>query len=141
MGVYDRLNQILPGHPEKLFLLIGINDVSHDLSADSIANMITTTVERIQRESPETKLYLQSLLPINESFGRYKALTGKTEMIPTINKKLEVIAKERHINFINLFPLFTEKDKSILRADLTGDGLHLNEEGYKIWVKELKREL
>lgn len=141
MGVYDRLNLILPGHPEKIFLLIGINDVSHDLSADSIAKMITTTIERIQHESPETKLYLQSLLPINESFGRYKALAGKTEMIPVINRKLEVIAREHHINFIDLFPLFTEKGKSVLRTELTGDGLHLNEDGYKIWVKELKKEL
>lgn len=40
MGVYDRLHQILPGHPAKLFLLIGINDVSHDLSADSVVTLI-----------------------------------------------------------------------------------------------------
>ncbi len=30
MGIYDRLHQILPGHPAKLFLLIGVNDISHD---------------------------------------------------------------------------------------------------------------
>ncbi|MGG6496350.1 UNVERIFIED_CONTAM: esterase, partial [Bacteroidetes bacterium 56_B9] len=29
MGIYDRLHQILPGHPAKLFLLIGVNDISH----------------------------------------------------------------------------------------------------------------
>ena len=33
MGVYDRLHQILPGQPAKLFLLIGVNDVSPDLTA------------------------------------------------------------------------------------------------------------
>lgn len=141
MGIYDRLHQILPGHPSKLFLLIGVNDISHDLSADSITGMIRLTVERIQRESPETKLYLQSLLPINESFGRYKKLTGKTAMIPEINIRLEALAKEKGINYINLYPLFTEKGTNVLRADLTTDGLHLNEEGYKIWVKKLKKEI
>ena len=77
--MYDRLHQILLGQPAKLFLLIGVNDVSHDLTADSIAGMIRMTVERIRKESPDTRLYLQSLLPINESFGRYKRLAGKSD--------------------------------------------------------------
>ncbi len=141
MGVYDRLHQILPGRPAKLFLLIGVNDISHDLTADSIVSLICMTVDRIQKESPDTKLYLQSLLPINESFGRYKRLTGKTAMIPEINRQLEALAKEKRISFINLFPLFTEKGTDTLRADLTNDGLHLKEEGYKIWVKAIKKKM
>ena len=141
MGVYDRLHQILPGHPAKLFLLIGVNDVSHDLTTDTIVGMIRVTVERIQKESPDTKLYLQSLLPINESFGRYKRLAGKTNMIPEINKELEELAKEKGLTYINLFPLFTEKGRNVLRAELTTDGLHLKEEGYKIWVKAIRKKI
>lgn len=141
MGIYDRLHQILPGQPAKLFLLAGVNDISHDLTADSIVSMIRMTVERIQRESPDTKLYLQSLLPFNESFGRYKKLTGKTNMVPEINAKLAALAKEHQITFINLFPLFTEKGTNVLRSELTSDGLHLNEEGYEIWVKALKKRI
>ena len=139
MGVYERLHQILPGHPKKLFLMIGINDVSHNLTADSIAGMIRLTVERIQRESPETELHLQSLLPINESFGRYKLLTGKTDLVPEINTRLKALAQEKKIDFIDLFPLFAEGNTNVLRKDLTTDGLHLNEEGYKIWAKALKK--
>jgi len=138
MGIYDRLHQILPGKPKKLFLLTGVNDVSHNLSSDSIVGMIGLVIKRIMTESPETKIYLQSLLPINESFGRYSKLTGKTDMIPEINSKLQLLAKEKKITFIDLFPLFTEKGTNILRKDITGDGLHLKEEGYKIWVKKLK---
>ena len=141
MGVYDRLHQILPGHPAKLFLLIGVNDVSHDLTTDTIVGMIRVTVERIQKESPDTKLYLQSLLPINESFGRYKRLAGKTNMIPEINKQLEELAKEKGLTYINLFPLFTEKGSNVLRAELTTDGLHLKEEGYKIWGKAIRKKI
>ena len=141
MGVYDRLHQILPGHPAKLFLLIGVNDVSHDLTTDTIVGMIRVTVERIRKESPDTKLYLQSLLPINESFGRYKRLAGKTNMIPEINKQLEELAKEKGLTYINLFPLFTEKGSNVLRAELTTDGLNLLVEGYKIWVKAIRKKI
>ena len=141
MGIYDRLHQILPGHPAKLFLLIGVNDISHNLTSDSIVSMIRTTVERIQKESPDTKFYLQSLLPFNESFGRYKSLTGKTDMVPEVNLRLEALAKEKNIAYIDLFPLFTEKGTNVLRSELTNDGLHLNEDGYKIWVKSIKKKI
>lgn len=118
-----------------------MNDVSHDLTTDTIVGMIRVTVERIRKESPDTKLYLQSLLPINESFGRYKRLAGKTNMIPEINKQLEELAKEKGLTYINLFPLFTEKGSNVLRAELTTDGLHLKEEGYKIWVKAIRKKI
>ena len=141
MGVYDRLHQILPGKPAKIFLLIGVNDVSHDLSTDSIVYRIDQTLARIQKESPETKVYLQSLLPINESFNRYKRLTNKTYQIPEINARLETLAKEKKITFINLYPLFTEKGTNVLKKELTYDGLHLNDEGYKVWVDAIKKKM
>ncbi|MCD8080901.1 MAG: serine hydrolase [Bacteroides sp.] len=138
LGIYDRLYQILPGKPQKLFLLVGANDVSHDLSTDSIVSLITQVVDKISSGSPETQLYLQSLLPINESFGRYKRLTGKTSQFPEINQRLEALAAQRSITFVNLYPLFTEPGTDILRKELTNDGLHLTEEGYRIWSKALK---
>lgn len=139
MGIYDRLFQILSGAPEKLFLMTGVNDVSHNLSADSVVTLIAQVIEKIQCESPRTKLYLQSLLPINESFGRYKTMTGKTNLIPEINGKLKVLAKEKGIPFVDLFPLFTEKGGNVMRKELTTDGLHLTEEGYRIWSKALRK--
>lgn len=141
MGIYDRLDQILPGKPQKIFLLTGANDVSHDMSTDSLVTLMDLLVNEIQTKSPETKLYLQSLLPINESFGRYKKLNGKTNQIPEINAKLKELAKKRNITFIDLFPLFTEKNTNILREKITTDGLHINAEGYEIWEKELKKHL
>ena len=96
-GIENRLHQILPGHPKKIFLLTGTNDVSHDLSTDSIISLMRHCITRIQEQSPQTKIYLQSLLPINESFGRYKRLVGKTEQFPEINAKLEELAKSEAV--------------------------------------------
>ena len=140
-GVYDRLYQILPYHPAKIFLMIGINDVSHNLSTDSITQLVQRIVEKVRTDSPQTKLYLQSLLPINESFGRYSRLKGKTAQIPQINDRLRSMAKNKKIAFIDLFTKFCDKNSLSLRADLSTDGLHLQESGYKIWVKALKGQL
>ncbi|MDR2621581.1 MAG: serine hydrolase [Dysgonamonadaceae bacterium] len=138
LGIYDRLYQILPGKPKKIFLQTGANDVSHDLPADSIVERIAMIVDEIRKKSPGTKLYLQGSLPINESFNRYRKLTGKTHVFPGLSKRLSELAASRGIVFINLFPLFTQQGTNILRKDLTNDGLHLTEKGYEIWVKAIQ---
>ncbi|MCQ2237639.1 MAG: serine hydrolase [Bacteroidaceae bacterium] len=136
-GINSRLNQVLEGHPDRLFLMAGINDVSHQLSTDEIVSQLAALVDRILRESPQTRLVLQSLLPINESFGRYSRLTGKTDQIPQINERLQQLAQQRGIPYVNLFPLFCENGTTVLRSELTTDGLHLNKKGYDIWCKAL----
>ncbi|MBR0314458.1 MAG: alkaline phosphatase [Bacteroidales bacterium] len=147
-GIDARLDQILPGHPKTIFFLTGANDVSHNLTADSIANGIINVVRRIKKESPKTKIYLQSLLPINESFKRYRLLTGKTAMFSEINAKLEKMAKEEKVTFINLYPLMLTNgpadlalpaSEQVLRPEITRDGLHITQEGYKIWADAIRK--
>jgi len=57
--------------------------------------------------------------------------------MPELNKGLKELAASRNIVFINLFPLFNQQGTNVLREDLTTDGLHLKENGYKIWVKAI----
>jgi CubicO group peptidase (beta-lactamase class C family)/lysophospholipase L1-like esterase len=137
LGIYDRLYQILPAKPKKIFLQTGANDVSHDLPVDSIVQRIALIIDKIRKESPETKLYLQGSLPINESFNRYRKLAGKTDLFPELSHRLSELAAARNITFINLFPLFTQQGTNMLRKELTSDGLHLNAKGYEIWSKTL----
>ena len=131
-GIRERLASVTDGKPAKIFLLCGANDVSHDLSADSIATAIEDLVVRIQTASPNTKIYLQSLLPINNSFGRYRKMASKEQTIRDINALLEPMAARRGITWINLHPHFCDEDGN-LRTDLTNDGLHLLGPGYRIW--------
>lgn len=147
-GINDRLDPILEGKPAKLFFLCGTNDISHNLSADSIANGVMSVVKRVKAASPKTKIYLQSLLPFNESFNRYKLLTGKTAMVSEINAKLAKMAKEEKVEFVNLYPLFLENgaedlkkpaSEQVLSKSITRDGLHLTQDGYKIWIEAIRK--
>lgn len=134
--IAGRAASVIAGKPAKIFLLTGANDVSHNLTADSIAGDVLKLVDRILMETPSTKLYLQSLLPVNNSFGRYKLMFGKEQTIRDINKLLEKGAAERGIPFIDIHTLMCDADGN-LRADLTNDGLHLLGPGYLIWKEAL----
>lgn len=131
-GIDERLSAVTKGHPAKIFLMSGANDVSHDLSADSIATAIDNLIGRIQAETPSTRIYLQSMLPINNSFGRYRLMAGKEQVIRDINVRLREIAKRRGIPYIDINSALSDADGN-LRADLTNDGLHLLGPAYLIW--------
>ena len=42
------------------------------------------------------------------------------------------MAAETGADYLDLYPLFVNGD-GYLRADLTSDGLHLNQDGYMVW--------
>lgn len=136
-GIEDRLDPIVNGHPAKIFLMIGVNDVGHDLSADSIATATIALIDHIRRESPSTQLYVQSILPINIKYGRYKNLEGKDQVIRDVNAIVEPAAIERGATWINLYPSFADQDGH-LRDDLTNDGLHLIGSAYVLWGQLLQ---
>ena len=121
--------------------MIGVNDVSHNATKDSIIGNIEKIVVKVRRQSPQTEVYLQSMLPINESTGVYSRLKGKTDMIPKLNADLQRLAKTYAVKYIDLFPLFKEDGSNALRMELTSDGLHLKEKGYKIWSDALRKTL
>lgn len=86
MGVYERLNSILKGKPAKIFLLIGINDVSRGTSADTIVNQIARITRKIKEDSPKTKLYLQSILPVTDYYKLFGSHTKHWKIIGRLIK-------------------------------------------------------
>lgn len=135
-GIDLRLDRVIAGHPAKIFFLCGVNDVSHDLTADSIASAVAAIAQKIRTETPQTKLYVQSLLPINNSFNRYKKLAGKEQTIRDINTLLKPMVEQMGATWIDLYPHFADEDGN-LRKELTNDGLHLLGDGYLIWREQL----
>ena len=136
-GVLARLDEITDAKPAKLFLMIGINDISQNYKNDYLCKNFERITQRIQNDSPETIIYIQSLLPVNNAFGRYKKLINKEKQIEQLNKQLKSFCKRENIQFVNLYPLFLQK-KRTLNPAYTTDGLHLNEAGYQVWVKAIK---
>ena len=128
-GVRERLDPIVAGHPAKIFLMIGVNDVSHNLTADSIAGAIVSLADEIIARTPGTRLYVESCLPINNKFGVYKRLAGKEEVVREINARLAAELKKRPVTFIDSYSRFADSEGN-LRAELTNDGLHLMGPGY-----------
>jgi len=138
-GVFARLDAILPGKPKKIFLMIGVNDLEHGASPDSTVIGIIRIADRIASKSPKTILFIQSLLPVNDQFGKFPKHTDKGGAIIEINDKLKLFCKNRKLTYIDLYSSFKNKDDEKLNPKYTNDGLHLMGEGYLLWKQLISR--
>lgn len=135
-GVLERLDEVTGGKPAKVFILIGINDISRNIPDSIIARNYRRIVQRIRQESPDTQIYFQTLLPVNNEFTQFKNHYNKDEHILWLNEQIRALGKQEHIQVIDLHPHFLNEEKK-LDSSYTLDGLHLNAEGYKVWAKIL----
>lgn len=131
-GVYARLNPILKGNPASIFLLIGINDLGRGIPVEMIANKYEQIIQKISRDSPGTRLVVQTVLPINEKTIPYAYMKGKTSGILALNDHIRKLASKYNLLLLDLFEVFVEKDDQ-LPESMCVDGLHLNGNGYSHW--------
>ena len=139
VGMTERLYQITPYRPKAIFLMAGINDMVGNTSYEQVAQHVIALIEAIRTQAPETQLFVQSILPIDETDGRWRTLAGRTDDIPFANMLIKAYCETHGITFIDIFHRMTRGRSNQLRAELSGDGLHLTEQGYRVWAFELMR--
>jgi lysophospholipase L1-like esterase len=135
-GILERLDEVTEGKPAKIFILIGINDIARNIPDSVILDNYRRMIQRIKTESPKTKIYFNTLLPVNNTFPA-KGQFNKDEHVLYINEKLKKMEKTEGIAVIDIHPHFLDADKR-LDKQYTYDGLHLNAAGYKLWASILK---
>jgi len=131
-GVLYRLKELVNRKPAKIFLLIGTNDLARAISADSLLVNMMLIADYVKQESPSTHLYVQSILPVNKSFGKFGGHTKNDEQIRLVNKQLKEKAIKKGYIYVDLYTSFAD-EKGNLKEQFTNDGLHLNGEAYLLW--------
>ena len=133
-GVLARIDEITYFRPKAVFLLIGINDLwnnnsPNNPSAEYIANNIIQIAQVINAETPKTKIYIQTVLPIEKE--QYKSSILK------VNEIIKANEKENPYQIVDLYSIFVNEN-GLIKKDLSTDGVHLNEKGYDAWVDFIK---
>lgn len=135
-GVLERLDEVIEGKPAKVFILIGINDISRNIPDSIILRNYRTMIARIKAGSPKTKIYFHTLMPVNNEFTQFKNHYNKDEHILFVNEALRKMAAAEKITIVDLYPHFLNADKK-MDKQYTVDGLHLNAAGYAVWKNVL----
>ena len=91
-----------------------------------------TTYTLLHEKLPNTKLYLQTLLPTARDFIN--------EKIDIVNASIRIHQSDGTYPLIDLKPHFATDD-GLINTSLTYDGTHLNSKGYLLWSELIMKYL
>lgn len=133
-GVLHRLDDITKAKPNKIFLMIGINDLRTNQKVSGIVKNYSEILKSIHEQTPNTEVYIQSVLPVNnEIIGK----VVNNDDVLKLNDHLRKFANEYNYKYIDLYSKVSTGNQ--LKSQLTIDGIHLKGEGYKIWKENIKK--
>lgn len=120
-------------NPSKLFLLIGTNDMAYQYPKDEIYKNIVKIVDEIKKNKSYTKIYVESIYPINNSndpkISRKSVKYRTNEIINYINNKLSEKYDDSDVTFIDVNKELLDNN-GLLDIEYTVDGVHISEKGY-----------
>lgn len=115
-------------NPQMLFLCYGLNDIKEgDITAEKFADYYKERINYIQKELPNTKIFVNSVFPVTRSAIEENKTLGQIEQY---NEKLREVCDSKQIAFLN----FTDLAGS---QDYEEDGIHFVPEFYEKWAEKL----
>ncbi|MEH2301536.1 MAG: SGNH/GDSL hydrolase family protein [Nostoc sp.] len=140
-GLLKRLKIFDRTQPELIFVMIGINDLIGGMSDGVILDNQRQIISYLRKAHPTAQIIVQSILPHGAEEatwkGREKLQTIANSRIRQLNQQLQSISTKKGVKYLDLYPLFTNKQGN-LRREFTTDGLHLSPEGYIVWRSALQ---
>lgn len=129
-GMIRRVPAIMAVHPEKVFLMAGINGLKNQ-ELNDFEFWYSALVDSIMRSVPDVSLYLESILPVTRT-----SLYCSNEKIREANAIIQQIAVRRDLKYIDLYSAYAVDGN--LPEDWSYDGLHLNADVYQCWYDMAK---
>ena len=129
--VLNRLDFLDGTKPSTVFLMIGTNDLGQNKSLDEIINNYQKIIQELSKKLPNTVIYMQSVLPINQNLFFMKRDYYTNENIDLLNVMIQKLEKE-NVRYLELNKFFKDKNGN-LDIKYSSDGLHLNGDGYHKW--------
>ncbi len=126
--------------PDKVILLIGTNDLIHNISVEEVISNIEEIITKIKENEPKADIYVQSIYPVNDNLDEEMVSVRDNEDIMKINDSIEKYCQDHDCTYINMYDLLTDEDGNF-NEEYTEDGLHPNDKCYEVITKELKKYL
>jgi lysophospholipase L1-like esterase len=126
-GLLDRLDRVRSriNDPDIIFVMTGINNIAmeqYDISGD-----YKEIVSKLTSWFKNSIIVVQSVLPVRLEWIN-------NNVIRDINRHLKKIAGEFSAEYLDVYGLFIDSQGNPMHENLLDDGVHLSEEGYRVWA-------
>jgi lysophospholipase L1-like esterase len=129
-GLNKRINKVLVPNTNKLFIMIGTNDLAKGKEINTIINDYFYLFDKLEKYKGNINIYFFSILPSSDSGGR------TNDRIKKVNNFIKNQCLKRGYRYIDLYKIFIYN--GIINPLYTTDGVHLNVIGYNKWISIIK---
>ena len=133
----DNIESYINGQPKKVFMMIGTNDIATrglNFTGEQVLQQIKSMVERIQKRSPQTSIYLYCILKSDYGYRVESTWLHANELIKEYVEK----ANSDKLTYVDIY------DELACVADggvWSYDKLHLTAAAYEIWCRSICKYL
>lgn len=130
-GLHCRLRGIFRKvkNADMVFIMSGINSIA--MGDKGTADIYRKVVQEIRQAYPSARVIVQSLLPVLFPFIA-------NEDIRHMNGRLKQMAADEKVLYFDIHSRFLDEKSRPVTAFLVDDGVHVSEEGYRVWSDEIE---
>ena len=129
LGMIDRIEQVKILEPSKVYLMVGINDLT-SYTPMQFEELYSTLIRKILLFLPKRELIIQNILPVNDKLFN---ISCNNDQIAKCNDVINNLAIRFDLQLIDLFSEY--KQNGVLPHELSIDGIHLSANGYNQWYR------
>ena len=134
-GIRARMDSITATKPERIFLMVGVNDILFGkMATGRMEQDYISLLDEIRETGAE--IYVMSILPVSagteEKYG-----SDLNAWIREATSMIETHCEEYGAHYIDVRGGMAD-GSGCLREEITTDGIHLTGEGYQIWYENLE---
>lgn len=126
---------VLPGSPSHILVYEGDNDLASGKTPAMILADFQQLVAKVHARLPKTRI---SYLAIKPSKARWHLISKIRETNSLVER---YAGRTRRVAFIDTFTPILDTGGHVREELFQSDGLHLNEEGYKVWTRVIAPHL
>lgn len=130
--VLSNVHNWIIGHPAKVFIKIGTNDLNGTTYGNvaSVAANVEKTVAICLRESPKTKVYIQSIIPCNNGKRSDADIRATNALLKAMCDRYD------NAEYVDLYSKMTAVKNGWPYG--CNDCLHVTGAGYALWCKTIE---
>ena len=119
----------------KVYVMMGLNEVGWP-DVDSFISEYTSLLHQVERDCPEARIYVQSILPVSAARSSEGDSINNSN-IRRFNEKIQEMAENNNWTYLNVWEAIADEDGE-LPSDAASDGVHFGPEYMEIWLRYLR---
>ncbi len=129
-GLLARVHSIINKCPsaDLIVIMTGLNNIAMD--DFNFFGSCGKILEKLSAAYHSARIVLTSILPTELEFVT-------NESIRDVNSTLRNLAKERRVQFMDIYGLFVDEEGNPVKELFLDDGVHLSNKGYAVWSEAL----